>query len=385
MFFTKGAGKTARGSFLYNRVYDALLTQIREGRYAEGEKLPGEKELKREYGISTITLNKSLSLLVEDGLVRRVPGRGTFVLASGEIGTKAAAGMREPFIGLVLEHVSTPFGLDMLSHMNQEAERAGYRLLVRFSYGDQGKESDAIEFLRAKGAAGILLMPCHGRQYSQTILKLYLESFPLVLVDKKLNGITLPSVRTDNHAAVAELVHALYTCGARRMAFVSARDEDAPSTQERAQGFRESMRRLSLPEPRWFWIPFARGPESYTRRTAGEETLDAARAFFREAKGSIDAVISAEYGFVPSLTRAADAAGVRFGRDMMLASIDGDEYSPCGVMFPYMKQDEAAIAKKAMELLLARMNGEPVVKEDYLVPALYRAAQPILSLKKGTL
>lgn len=362
-----------QGSFLYNRVYGALLSRIREGYYASGEKLPNPEELRNEFGISTITLNKALGMLAENGLVRRVPGRGTYVCAANGCAPKVSGqDTEEPFIGVVLEHVATPFGLDMLYHLDYEAERAGYRLLARFSYGEQEKEAGEIEFLRAKGAAGIILMPCHGKHYSQTVLKLYLEGYPLVLVDKRLNGILLPSVRTDNRAAVAELVRALHAKGARRMAFVSASDEEVASVRERCQGFREQTRGMELPEPAWFWIPFGRDHVSYRQSGPGEETLAAARAFLRGAKGNTDAVIAAEYGFVPVLIRAAHAEGIRFGSDMMLASIDGDELSPYGMPYPYMKQNEEEIAVKAMELLVGCIRGEPVAREDYLIAALYR-------------
>lgn len=364
-----------RGSFLYDRVYGSLLARIREGVYPAGEKLPPEEELCRAFGVSAITLNKALSMLSEGGFIRRVPGRGTYVTAPGQGAKPASREPGQPFIGLVLEHVSTPFGLDMLYHMDRAAARAGFRLLARFSYGEQAKEAEELSFFRETGAAGILLMPSHGRYYSQTILRLYLEDFPLLLVDKKLSGISLPSVRTDNGAAAAGLVDALCRRGARRLAFVSALEEEVTSVLERCNGFRDGARAWELPEPRWFWIPFGRGMQNYTRNSPAEETLGAARVFFRENKGEVEAIAAAEYGFVPALMQAAEAEGVRLGRDMMLASIDWDELAPCGAPFPHMRQDEAAIAEKAVALLVNRIKGQPVPEEDYLIPALCRTGK----------
>lgn len=156
------------------------------------------------------------------------------------------------------------------------------------------------------------------------------------------------------------------------MAFVSASDEEVASVRERCQGFREQTQEMGLPEPVWFWIPFGRDHISYRQSDLGGEPLAAARAFLREAKENTDAVIAAEYGFVPVLIRAARAEGIRFGSDLMLASIDGDELSPYGMPYPYMKQDEVAIAEKAMELLIGRIKGESIAREDYLFAALYR-------------
>ncbi len=51
-------------------------------RLAPGELLPGLPELCRKYRTSEITIKKAMSLLAENGLVKRIPGKGTEVLDS---------------------------------------------------------------------------------------------------------------------------------------------------------------------------------------------------------------------------------------------------------------------------------------------------------------
>lgn len=45
----------------------------------DGQQLPSEKELAVEFGVSVMTLRRALDTLDEEGIVRRVLGRGTFV------------------------------------------------------------------------------------------------------------------------------------------------------------------------------------------------------------------------------------------------------------------------------------------------------------------
>jgi len=63
----------------YRRAYNALKEQILSHRLAGGQRLPCERELCREHGVSRITIRHALRLLEQDGLIRRRRGSGTFV------------------------------------------------------------------------------------------------------------------------------------------------------------------------------------------------------------------------------------------------------------------------------------------------------------------
>lgn len=67
----------------YRTLAAALRSQIAEGRYAGGVRLPTESELSDEFGLSRQTVRRAFQDLVAEGAVYRVPGRGTFANENG--------------------------------------------------------------------------------------------------------------------------------------------------------------------------------------------------------------------------------------------------------------------------------------------------------------
>lgn len=64
---------------LYLQIKENLLSKIDGGTWPEEAMIPTESELCREYGVSKITVREAIKLLVMDGRLSRIPGRGTFV------------------------------------------------------------------------------------------------------------------------------------------------------------------------------------------------------------------------------------------------------------------------------------------------------------------
>ncbi|MEZ5650328.1 MAG: GntR family transcriptional regulator [Burkholderiaceae bacterium] len=64
---------------LYRAARENLLRDLALGRYSPGARLPAERELSAQYGISIGTLRKAVDELVAEGLLVRRQGSGTFV------------------------------------------------------------------------------------------------------------------------------------------------------------------------------------------------------------------------------------------------------------------------------------------------------------------
>ncbi len=81
---------------LYLQLADELRTKILSGEWQPEQRIPSENELNQIYSISRMTIRQVLGKLVDEGLVFRVHGKGTFV-AQRKIATRSPSyyGVRE--------------------------------------------------------------------------------------------------------------------------------------------------------------------------------------------------------------------------------------------------------------------------------------------------
>jgi DNA-binding GntR family transcriptional regulator len=68
----------------YQTLREQLRDDIAAGRYSGGARLPTESELVEQHGLSRQTVRRAFQDLVAEGVVYRVPGRGTYASDPGQ-------------------------------------------------------------------------------------------------------------------------------------------------------------------------------------------------------------------------------------------------------------------------------------------------------------
>lgn len=225
---------------LYLDLYQKLREQIESGAFPVGYKLPSEKQIAEENGVSRITSKHALDQLVSEGYIKRFPGKGSFVQAqSGNSAYETAPAARPSaparparLIGVLMEDIAPNFGGGILMGVERMCAEAGYSVVLKFSYGDEKREIACVDEMLEAGVCGIMVMCAYSEIYSPTIMKLSLDNFPMVFMDRSLRGLPVPYVSTNHQAAARELTHEMIRRGHRHLALALIEDSHTTSSVE---------------------------------------------------------------------------------------------------------------------------------------------------------
>jgi len=67
------------------QISEALIREVSSGILSDGQRLPTEKDMARDYDVAVGTLRKSLSILESKGLLERVQGSGNYIRSKQKI------------------------------------------------------------------------------------------------------------------------------------------------------------------------------------------------------------------------------------------------------------------------------------------------------------
>ena len=348
-------GKT----ILYEQIYREMKMKIEDGEYAPGERLPSEMEIAGKYGVSRITSKQAMNMLAERGLITRSPGRGSFVCdgiesdakdsstISGRGGTESVHTRRK--IGFLMDSFGITFGCNLLRAVERECRDQDYDLILKCSEGNIEAESKAIDELLADGISGLILISVQGEVYNEKILRLSLEDFPMVLVDREMKGIPIPCVRTDNYKASYRLTEQLISVGHKNICFVTHSFTETPTIKERYNGFTDCILehdgiKGSLITLKRFH-PYQGYDRGELREIAGQSS-------------EFTGFVASQYTVGSTLQYMIHTLGLTSKEVVSFDCLD-DIFTET-YQFTHIKQDETAMGKRAVEILCAVIGGKKV-------------------------
>jgi GntR family transcriptional regulator, arabinose operon transcriptional repressor len=337
---------------LYQRIYQYLSEEIVSGRFRPGDRVPSEKELSEQFEVSRITSKKALEMLSDEGVIERVPGKGSFVAEAVPVASTASRTGRTNgrIIGFVMPDFGDPFGAILIRSIEQACNEIGYHVILRTTHDNADEEEKAIDRLLEIGVDGIIVLPVHGEYYNPLILRLVLDHFPLVFVDRHLRGLAASSVSTDNVMATQMAIDYLIEIGHRCISFVSFPLENTSTVEDRLAGFVRSHAEHGVVIDKSLILTDLGDTWQNTPATAVSGNVERIRAHLA-AHPNITAIFADEYTVVEYLREAALQLGRRIPEDLSVICFDSPIQSAGPFPFTHLKQPEYEMGTQAVQML----------------------------------
>ncbi len=201
---------------LYSQLEEAIKQEIISGRLAFGEKLPSENEFVRELGLSRMTVRSALSDLENDGFVRKLHGKGSFVCYSAEEQIPKR-------VDVLLDVTYAYFSTHYIKSISEVLSKHNYQFVIHDTRDDEGEIGVILEQIAAGGPAGVIIQPSHRASSSDDILrksavKLMQRGIPYVIFDRDLPDFPGECISFDDYGGGRKAAEYLVSLGHRRFA-----------------------------------------------------------------------------------------------------------------------------------------------------------------------
>ncbi|MEK3735073.1 MULTISPECIES: GntR family transcriptional regulator [Paenibacillus] len=336
---------------LYKQIQNDIRSRIQSGELPSGALVPSEKELAQQYGVSQITSKNALNGLVEEGLLVRYRGRGTFVreLLSSERGhphQHQPQPSAKKTIAMILPTMKTRIDQQLLDGLERYCSERDYDLLIRITRESPEEEAFAIEHFRERGVDGYIIFPVEQESYNNAILRLTLDRVPLVLVDRFLKEIKTYSVSADNYGGVRTAVSDMLAAGHEHVALLSPEITNTV-TDERAKGFEAAFMERGLPIDKTLWCLL---DLDTLGKGLGQQEIS---RFLRE-KSEVTALFAVNAELARYAFYALRDIWPQAENRPLLAAFDDPDLE--GV--PYVRQHLDEMCRSAVELLAEQLEGK---------------------------
>ena len=146
--------------------------------------------------------------------------------------------------GVVIPELNNTFCAEIITGLEDILRSHGYATIVCDCRTDKKLEQEAVEFLTRRRVDGIINMPVdeegnHLKRFQKT-------GKPIVLIDRKIQGINCDSVLVDNKKAAEDAVRYFIERGHRNIGIIGG-PEEVFTAQERMAGYYKALESAGIP------------------------------------------------------------------------------------------------------------------------------------------
>jgi len=251
-------------------------------------------------------------------------------------------------IGVVIPELNNNFCTEIITVMEDILRNHGYATIVCDCRTNKDLEKSAVDFLYRKRVDGIVNMPVNSD--GSHLTSFHKANKPIVLIDRKINGIECDYVLVDNVNAAKNAVMRLINNGHSRIGMIGG-PEDIFTAQERMLGYRLALMEAGIvPEERLI----IHGDYTMNSGVSCIETL------INDNK-DMTAVFVANYEMTMGAVIGINELGLRIPEDLSLIGFDNEEFArACRPRLTIVAQPMDQIGRNVAELILRRIEEKSI-------------------------
>jgi GntR family transcriptional regulator of arabinose operon len=346
---------------LYTQIREYVLDKINQNIWKPGDRLPSENEFAEQFNVSRITVKNALTQLIENNLIYRIQGKGSFV-SLDPAGEKLLysqepmvySSKTKQLIAYLMPRLENTFTAQLLNGIESELTKLDYRLIYCKTYDSQKTEKEILREVIQLGVKGIIIFPVDGETYNEEILRLTLNDFPLVVVDRYLRGIETNCVCSDNVEGAREVTTYLIENGHRQIGFISTAYQGTTSIEDRLVGYERALAENQIPvEHRLRLVHFdAEQVNIVLKEGKGDSsTKEEIKAFLKQ-NPDITAVFAINAAVGLTVIEAAKDMNILVPEQLSVVFFDNYELSSLSSVPPTcISQEEKVMGEEAARLL----------------------------------
>ncbi len=355
---------------LHVQLLNELRHHILSGKAVPGSKLPSESEFQRGLEISRSTIRQALNNAEAEGLIERVPGKGSFVRL-----TPLEKGTKNNLVGYITFDFHSEFQGQLLSGAESVIRKNGYRMLFCNSNGNIDEEDKLLDQLVSDKVLGILIWPAYSSDTSRRLFQLADQrQVPIVLMDRTFEELMNDYIISDNFKGAYEAVSYLISLGHKRIVFLSRPILKLLPIAERLRGYRQAMVDNGFtPLDPWI-VGSAENERGYSLQLNGtvNREIEQIEELIRN-KNRPTAVFSMNDLMALEVSKAAKLVGLEIPSDISIVGFDDmDIVSYFDIPLTTVHQDTYYMGRRSAELLVERIRGYAGAPRREVIPTYLR-------------
>ncbi len=347
--------------YKFEKLQEAIAESLFTSSWQVGDRFQSETQLCNKYKVSRQTVRKAMDALVEQGLLIRKQGSGTYVTEKAV----ARRNIRTHNIGILVTYLSDYIFPIIIKELEEVFSGAGYTVQLASTGNSSKRERELLLKMLNNNVDGIILeptksaLPSPNTDLYQDLMR---RNFPMVSIHASYSDVDIPNVALDDNEA--GYLAASHLLNLRHEQIGAILKSDDLQGHHRYRGILRAHAQSKTPfdDHNVFWYT----TEDITRFDNLEPTI-------LERLKNCSAVVCYNDQVALAYENMLLNSGRRIPQDQAIVSIDDSKYAPMApVPLTSVHSPIGDIGKTAAELLLRLIGGEKIDHPHLFAPTLVR-------------